>query len=149
MDLKDIAYSESRLRMEVWRQYNNDFESLKTCALEQLENVFIWHEKDDVTNFPFILRIQTDWQKEMMLKYGYKGAIVMDASFGTSMPKYPMISLLIFNDWRNGILVTWVLSSQMTEDIVMSLELLRRQLQIEKFDFHFLPSCFIVDDAKE
>jgi hypothetical protein len=73
----------------------------------------VWHEKDDVTDLSFILGIQTPWQKEMMLKFGQNGAIAIDATFGTNLPKYPLFSLLVFDDWRNGILVAWVLTSRM------------------------------------
>ncbi|KAG0593276.1 hypothetical protein KC19_1G317700 [Ceratodon purpureus] len=114
---------------------------------EHPENVFMWHEKDDVTDLPFILGIQTPWQKEM-LKYGHNGAIAMDATFGTNVPKYPLYSLLVFDHWRNGIPVAWVLSSRSSEeDLVMWLEPLRRNLEGTRLDF--LPSCFIVDDAVE
>ena len=79
--------------------------------------------KDDVTNLPFILGIQTPWQNEMMLKYGYNGAIAMDATSGTNVPKYPLYSLLVFDEWRNGIPVAWVLSNQSSEeDLVMWLD---------------------------
>ena len=65
----------------------------------------------------------------MMLKYGHSGAIAMDATFRTNVSKYPLFSLLVFDDWRNGILVAWVLTSRMIEvDLVMWLQPLRRHL---------------------
>jgi hypothetical protein len=70
----------------------------------------------------------------------------MDATFGTNVSKYLLFSLLVFDDWRNGIPVAWVLTSRMTEeDLVMWLEPLRRHLQQYREDF--LSLCFIVDDA--
>jgi len=63
VQLKNIAYYESRLKIGVWRRYYNDFDSVKMWALEHPDDVFIWHEKDDVIDLPFILGIQTPWQK--------------------------------------------------------------------------------------
>ncbi len=52
----------------------------------------------------------------MMLKYGHNGAITMDATYGTNVPKYPLFSLLVFDDWINGIPVAWLFTSRMTEE---------------------------------
>jgi hypothetical protein len=119
---------------------------MKMWALEHPDDVFIWHEKNDVINLPFIFGIQTPWQKKIMLKYGHNGAMAIDATFGTNVLKYPLFSLLVFDDWTNGIYVAWVFTSRMIEeDPVMWLEPLRMHLQQYREDF--LPSCFIVDDA--
>ena len=70
----------------------------------------------------------------------------MDATFGTNVPKYPLFSLLMFDDWRNGIPVALVLTSRMTEeDLVMWQQPLRRHLQRDEEDS--ILSHFIVDDA--
>ena len=58
----------------------------------------MWYEKEEVTDLSFILRIQTPSQKEIMLKFGQNGAIAIDATFGTNLPKYPRFSLLVFDD---------------------------------------------------
>ena len=41
VQLKDIAYYESRLKMGVWRHHHNDFDSVKMWALEHPNDVFI------------------------------------------------------------------------------------------------------------
>ena len=101
-----------------------------------------------MTDLPFLLGIQTDWQKKMMMKFGHGRAVSMDATHGTNIPNYLLWSLLVFDDWNNDILVTWVLASRSTkEDLAMWLEPLRRH--IEKDMPNFLPSCFMTDDAVE
>jgi len=62
IQLKDIAYYENRLKMGIWRRHHNDFDNVKIWALEHLDDVFIWHKKDDVIDLSFILGIQTPWQ---------------------------------------------------------------------------------------
>ena len=55
-----------------------------------------------------------------MLKYEHNGAIAMDATFGTNISKYPLFLLLVFDDYRNGYPVAWILTSRMTkENLVM------------------------------
>ena len=61
VQLKNIAYYESRLKMGVWRRHYNDFDSVKMWALEHPNDVFIWDEKDDIVDLPFILGIQIPW----------------------------------------------------------------------------------------
>ena len=100
VQLNDIAYYESRLKMGIWRCHHNDFDSVKMWTLEQPDDVFIWHKKNDVINLPFILGIQTAWQKEIMLKYGHNDVIAMDVTFRTNVSKYQLFSLLVFDDWR-------------------------------------------------
>ena len=57
IQLKAIAYYESRLKVEVCRHHYNDFDNVKMWALEHPNDIFIWHEKNDVTNLFFILAI--------------------------------------------------------------------------------------------
>ena len=53
-------------------------------------------------------------------------------------------SLFVFDDWNNGILVTWVCTSQLIEeDLIMWLEPLRRHIENDMPSF--LPSCFMTD----
>ena len=61
VQLKDIVYYESRLKMGVWRCHHNDVESVKMCALEHPTDTSVWHGKNEVTDLPFILDTQTPW----------------------------------------------------------------------------------------
>ena len=106
----------------------------------------MWHEEDTITSLPFILGIQIPWQMEMMIKFGHKRAISIDAIHGTNILNYLLWSLLVFDDWNNGVPVVWVLTSRSTrEDLTMWLEPLRRH--IEKDMPNFLLSYFMTDDA--
>ena len=94
--------------MDVWRRHHNDFDIVNMWTLEHPDDIFIWHEKYDVMDLPFILGIQISWQKAMLLEYEDNGAIAMNATSGTNVLKYLLFSLVIFDDWRNGIPVDWV-----------------------------------------
>ena len=73
------------LSVRMWKGKNED-------------NVFHYHEfgnidlieatpPPDEEETPFYLAIQTPWQLEIMLRYGHKRQIAMDATFGTNEPK--------------------------------------------------------------
>ncbi len=38
-------------------------------------------------NMPFIMGIQTLWQKEMIIEHGHQGGVTVDATFGTNKKK--------------------------------------------------------------
>jgi hypothetical protein len=38
-------------------------------------------------NMPFILGIQTPWQRERMIEHGHQGGVAVDATFGTNEKK--------------------------------------------------------------
>ena len=82
--------------MEICRCHHNDFDSMKMWALEHPNDVFIWHEKHDSIDLPFIIGFQTPWQKKRIFKYGHNEAIAMGATFGTNVSKYLLFSLLVF-----------------------------------------------------
>jgi hypothetical protein len=63
VELKDIAYYERHAKMGVWCRDSNDLKNLKMWTELYPKNVFIWHEEDNITSLPFILGIQTPWQK--------------------------------------------------------------------------------------
>ena len=70
----------------------------------------------------------------------------MDATFGTNVSKYSFFSLLVFDDWKIDIAITWIFNSRVTkENLIMWLEPLRRHFHRDKENF--FPSCFIVDDV--
>lgn len=45
--------------MWVWRCHHNDFDSMRMSVWEYPDDVFIWHENDDVIDLPFILGTTT------------------------------------------------------------------------------------------
>ena len=123
IELRDIIYYERHAKMGIWHRDPNDFSSVKMWTEMYPENVFMWHEEDHITSLPFILGIQTPWQKEVMIKFGHNGAISMDATHGTNIPGYLLWSLFVFDDWNNGIPMAWVLTSRSSEeDLTMWLE---------------------------
>lgn len=65
---------------------------------ESEDNVFHYHEFENIDlneaapppdeeETPFFLTIQTPWQLKMIMEYGHKRQIAMDATYETNEPK--------------------------------------------------------------
>lgn len=59
---------------------------------------------------PFTVGIQSEWQLQQMIRFGNRGLLASDSSFGTHKFKYPVHSLLVFNSENKAIPVAWVIS---------------------------------------
>lgn len=87
-DVRNLA---RRRAEELWQKHPNETESVKMWKNKNPDMVFFYQEhallnlnvmKQDDT--PFTLGIQTEWQYDMMLKYGNGGMLAIDATFSTS-----------------------------------------------------------------
>ena len=97
--MPDDVYNLCKKRAaQLWQKHPKDPLSVRMWKEENHENVFHYHEFGNFNlndpaptaeqeEAPFCLGIQTPWQLEMMLKYGHKRQIAMDATFGTNEPK--------------------------------------------------------------
>ena len=48
---------------------------------------------------PYCLAIQTTWQLEMMVRYGHRRQLSMDATFGTNEPKVLIDAAAVLVSW--------------------------------------------------
>jgi hypothetical protein len=97
--MPDDVYNMCKKRAtELWKKHPRDPLSIRMWKEENEDNVFHYHEfgnldlnettpPPDEEETPFCLAIQTPWQLEIMLRYGHKRQISMDATFGTNEPK--------------------------------------------------------------
>jgi hypothetical protein len=90
-----------------WHLHTNPTISIQFWALQHSEDVFFFQDVDEInkTQVPFTISIQTPIQCESMLSYGHNGAISMDAIFGTNDMKFPLFTLMGFDDHRMGVLL--------------------------------------------
>ena len=102
--------------MGVWHRHKNDALSVQMWALEKKDSMFFLQKKDDVVRYPFTLGIQMQWQFDVMLKWGNDGAILMDATFGNNHMKYHLFTLLVFNHFRHGVPIAWIITSKHKEE---------------------------------
>ncbi|KAI5008589.1 hypothetical protein ZWY2020_009637 [Hordeum vulgare] len=74
--------------------------------------VFFFEDFSD--NDTFVLGIQTDWQLQQMIQYGNRGLLASDSKFGTNNLKYPVHSILVFDQQKNAIPVAWIITPNFT-----------------------------------
>jgi hypothetical protein len=95
---KDIRNISGKLAQETYMLHKNDAQSVRKWVQRNPEKVFYYNESNQKNhvkvqgeltgeNMPFTIAIQTEWQKQMMLKHGNRGGISVDATFGTNDKK--------------------------------------------------------------
>ena len=72
---------------------------------------------DDLDKNDFLLAIQTEYQHDMMIKYGEK-VICMDDTHGSNMYDFTLITVLVIDDYRKGIPIAWALSNRVDKALL-------------------------------
>ena len=96
--LDDVYNMCKKRAIELWKKHQRDSLNVRMWKEENEDNVFHYHEfgnlnineaapPPDEEEASFCLAIQTPWQLEIMLRYGHKMQITMDATFGTNEPE--------------------------------------------------------------
>ena len=101
---------------DLWEKHPKDPISVRMWTMENPENVFYYQEhglmdlnsqvQDDS---PFTLGIQTEWQLQMMAKFGFNNALSVDATFGTSQTRVSRTLILSMTCPAPSIIVLHVL----------------------------------------
>ena len=101
-------------------------------------------DMNNVGNSDFILGLQTQFQRDMLQKYG-GACICMDATHGTNMYDFKLITVLVQDDFGEGIPIAWAITNR--EDTLM----LGEFLNAIKKTTGILPSprWFMSDDAEQ
>jgi hypothetical protein len=61
---------------------------------------------------PFHLEDPNSMAIIMHFKWGLNGTISMDITFGTKNAKFHLFTLIVFNEWKNGVSIAWVIIFQ-------------------------------------
>ena len=79
---------------ELWMKHPSDPVSVRMWTRENHNSVFYYQEHDLMdlnsstqSDAPFTLGIQTEWQLEMMVKFGHNSALAIDTTFGTTQTR--------------------------------------------------------------
>lgn len=87
----DVMNLANKRAGDLWMKHKNKVVSLRMWKDENVQRVFFYQEHSlldmnitEQQNNPFALGFQTEWQFRMLLKFGNKGALAIDATFGTS-----------------------------------------------------------------
>ena len=77
---------------------------------------------DNIANDDFILAIQTEFHRDMLVKYGGT-CVCIDSTHGTNMYDFHLITLLVIDAFGKGLPVAWCVSNR--EDTTMLVEFLK------------------------
>ena len=123
MNRQDIHNIQYQLNLESVEKHQNDHTSVSAWVIEmkkmEYNPILIFKNQgeeqeddcDDLAKNDFLLAIQTEYQRDMMIKYGEK-VICMDDTHGTNMYDFTLITVLVIDDHGEGIPVAWSLSNR-------------------------------------
>ena len=67
----------------------------------------------------FLLGLQTEFQKEIFIKYAKK-LVCVDATHGTNAYDFQLITVLVIDDYDEGIPVAWLISNKESSSVLSS-----------------------------
>ncbi|PRQ35778.1 putative Zinc finger, SWIM-type [Rosa chinensis] len=147
-DLLTHRYVRRQERIIRRSTYELDAEDAVSIGMwvENHQNIIFFYEDFSETD-PFTLGIQTDWQLQQMIRFGNHSLIASDSRFGTNKLKYPVHSLLVFNQDNKAIPVAWIVSPKFaSSDTHKWMRALYNRVQTK--DPSWKLAGFIVDDPQ-
>lgn len=103
---------ERKMRRSIYELDDDDAVSMNRWVENNQDCVFFYEDFSD--NDTFVLGIQTDWQLQQMIQYGNRSLLASDSKFGTNKLKYPVHSILVFDQQKNAIPVAWIITPNFT-----------------------------------
>jgi len=149
---QDILNIQRHLNIDSITKHSNDL--MSTCAwVEEMEQMAYSpvltfkpqgvHDTSGLAKDDFMLAIQTEFQKDAMLRYGTKG-ILVDATHGTTQYDFLLITALVVDDHGEGLPVAWAISNK--EDLNAITQFFRSiHNRIGNLD----AACFMSDCAEQ
>nr|CAB3455928.1 unnamed protein product [Digitaria exilis] len=92
---------ERKIRRSVYELDDDDITSIDIWVENHQDCVFFYEDFSDTGTF--VLGIQTDWQLQQMIQFGSRSLLASDSKFGTNKLKYPVHSILVFDNQKNAI----------------------------------------------
>uniref|UniRef100_A0A0D3GNT6 SWIM-type domain-containing protein n=2 Tax=Oryza barthii TaxID=65489 RepID=A0A0D3GNT6_9ORYZ len=99
---------ERKIRRSVYELDDDDAISINIWVENHQNHIFLYEDFSDKDTF--IVGVQTDWQLQQMIQYGNRSLLASDSKFGTNKLKYPVHSLLVFDEQKNAIPVAWIIT---------------------------------------
>lgn len=109
----------------------------KKQGMEQPEDM------DNISDNDFLLCIQTEFQRDMLRKFGSK-AICMDDTHGTNCYDFNLVTIVVVDEYGEGIPVGWMVSNR--QDTLVLMEFLKA---IKERAGIINPDWFMSDDAEQ
>ena len=147
LSLKDIFNISQQVAIEKYQLHINDAESTKCWAMQNPSWVFFFQEQCTRSGMPFVIGLQSPWQRQICQTYGNNNVLAMDSTFGTNQYKMALYTIMVFDSHKNGIPIAWIVSSSSKRlDIIPWLKAFRN-VMLDNFK-SWSPNAFLIDDAE-
>ncbi|MCO5613306.1 hypothetical protein L7F22_067582 [Adiantum nelumboides] len=147
LTMRDVLNIVCKMENVTLHTSRDDATSVHNWVNDNVPHVFFYQPMNSSNHTPFALGIQSRWQLETICKYGHNGLLAMDATFGTNKYKFHLYSVLVFDAFRNGVPVAWVITSSSTRVNISSwLTSLRNRVLDHCKGWE--PNAWMVDDAE-
>ena len=121
-DIANIKRQYNNKIIEGVQRHHNDLISV-SAIVEEMETlkynpILIFKQQGEEANNlgscldknDFLLVIQTEFQRDMFKKYGNRG-VCIDATYKVNDYDFHLITILVFDDFQEGILIAWALAN--------------------------------------
>lgn len=147
LSLKDIFNISQKVTSEKYHLHDNDAESIGQWVIDNPKWIFFSQQQDKRSGKPFMLGLQSPWQREICRAFSDNNLLAMDSTFGTNMYKMALYTIMVFDTHRNGIPVAWIIvGSSRCIDIVQWLKAFRNTM-LDHYKT-WSPNAFLIDDAQ-
>eukprot|EP00878_Enallax_costatus_P032652 GHUV01035902.1.p1 GENE.GHUV01035902.1~~GHUV01035902.1.p1 ORF type:complete len:322 (+),score=84.79 GHUV01035902.1:472-1437(+) len=151
-DVNNIAL---RLARDSYRKDENDVRSVQ-LLVEKNKDKIICHQSQKchwnaagqvVQDAPFIIGVMTDHMTRQLALNGHGAAVILDTTHGLVKYMFPFLSMLVMDDWLQGVPGAWAMLSNEQEPTLMTFfDAVKGRVESLKPDWR--PSCFIIDDCQ-
>lgn len=139
-------HSNDQTSVALWVQEaskNQEYNPVLVFKPQGEENAVVGNT-DDLARDTFLLGIQTEFQKDAMKKYGSNSVICVDATHGTNVYDFLLITVMVVDNYGEGIPVAWAISDR--EDACTLVQFFKPLYeQVGNIE----PCIFMSDDAEQ
>ena len=121
--LQDIQNICRQYNIDGIQHHSSDHQSVKIWIEEMLSQIYnpvLLHkvqgeepciEMENLKKEDMLLVIQTEFQRDMMVKFG-NNIVCLDATHGTTMYDFLLITAIIVDEYGEGVPIAWALSNR-------------------------------------
>ena len=152
---QDIHNVKRQYNIDGMQRHRNDHTSVQAwveeCKTMDYNPIVIFKQQgieqgeeiDDVGEKDFLLGIQTEFQRDMLINFGNR-VICMDTTYNTNMYDFHLITLLVLDEFGKGLPVLWAITNR--EDSSVLVQLLTH---VQQRTGMLQPEILMSDDAEQ
>ena len=128
--VQDIQNIRRQYNIDGIQRHSSDHQSVKIWIEEmssQIYNPVLLHkvqgeepciEMENLRKEDMLLVVQTEFQRDMMIKFG-NNIICLDATHGTTMYDFLLITAIVVDEYGEGVPIAWALSNREDKSVIV------------------------------